>query len=761
MRREAVGVPTSEDAMTATTPAQPTATTPRGGVRPRTGRAAVVLAAGHDAASRELLTRPLGDATVVELAVANVRRVVDASRIVVVVSPDDPTVRELLGEDVVFVEQAEPLGTGDAVLAAREAIASVLGPGADDPVLVAYADTPLLRSESLLGLLTRHTLTRADLSLLSAVVDDPDGYGRVVRAEGEITAILESSEVDGTAAEPLTEINVGAYVAAPSLLFGELERMVTGGEHRLTELARRVIGAGKRIASYRIVDVDEVRGINTPDELAQAADIVLKRLFVPTKNTDTKIVFGTGGWRAVIGEGYTLANVRRLCQAIANETIRRGLDGKGVVIGGDRRFLSRESAVAAAEVFAGNNIAVTLLPDDVPTPLVTFAAPYLGAAYGIIVTSSHNPPEWNGMKVFRQDGSLPLDDETDRYQDEANALSVDDVITLDIDVARRAGVVVDRSLTDPYVDAIEEIIDVEAVRGSDLQVVVDPMYGTSQLTLGTILSDMRVRSEFIHATHNPLFGGVAPAPDLQRLSTLVTMIRQGGGRYDLGMATDGDSDRIGIVDETGEYISTNDLLLLLYWYLHEVRGEKGGVVRNLATTHLLDRLAAHFGEESREVKVGFKHVTAGMAEIGAVLGGESSGGLTIRGWILGKDGIFACALVAEMLARTGKRISELRAMLYEITGRLYTLEAGVPATPEMRVEVPRRLEAQPLTHVGPYPVVSVSHLDGTKILLENDNWALLRFSGTEPVLRMFVEADTPEKAAELLEWLQGFVTAGV
>ncbi len=748
--------------MTATTPAKPSATTPRprGGAHSRTARAAVVLAAGHDAASRDLLSQPLGSATVVELAVANVRRVVDASRIVVVVAPDDPTVRELLGEDVVYVEQEAPLGTGDAVLAARGAVASVLGLGVDEPVLVAYADTPLLRSESLLGLLTRHTLTGADLSLLSAVVDDPDGYGRVVRAEGEIAAILESSEAGGVA-EPRTEINVGAYVAAPGLLFDELERMASDGEHRLTELARRVIGAGKRISSYRIVDVDEVRGINTPDELAQAADIVLKRLFVPKKNTDTKIVFGTGGWRAVIGEGYTLANVRRLCQAIANETIRRGLDGKGVVIGGDRRFLSRESAIAAAEVFAGNNIAVTLLPDDVPTPLVTFAAPYLGAAYGIIVTSSHNPPEWNGMKVFRQDGSLPLDDETDRYQDEANALSVDDVITLDIDVARRTGVVVDRSLTDPYVDAIEKIIDVEAVRGSDLQVVVDPMYGTSQLTLGTILSDMRVRSEFIHAAHNPLFGGVAPAPDLQRLSTLVTMIQQGGGRYDLGMATDGDSDRIGIVDETGEYISTNDLLLLLYWYLHEVRGEKGGVVRNLATTHLLDRLAAHFGEESREVKVGFKHVTAGMEEIGAVLGGESSGGLTIRGWILGKDGIFACALVAEMLARTGKRISELRAMIYEITGRLYTLEAGVPATPEMRVEVPRRLEAEPLTHVGQHPVVSVSHLDGTKILLENDNWALLRFSGTEPVLRMFVEADSPEKAAELLEWLQGFVTAGV
>ena len=289
--------------------------------------------------------------------------------------------------------------------------------------------------------------------------------------------------------------------------------------------------------------------------------------------------------------------------------------------------------------------------------------------------------------------------------------------------------------------------------------IVDPMYGTSQLTLSTILSDMRVQSEFIHASHNPLFGGVAPAPDSERLSTLININRQGGGKYDLGMATDGDSDRIGIVDENGEYITTNDLLLLLYWYLHEVRGEKGGVVRNVATTHMLDRLAAHFGEESRECKVGFKHVTAGMQEIDAVLGGESSGGLTIRGWILGKDGIFACSLVAEMLARTGKKISELREMIYDITGRLYQLEANVPATPEMRIAVPRRLEAEPLTHIGPYKVVEVRREDGVKIVLENDNWALLRFSGTEPLLRMFVEADSPEKAQELLMWLEGFVTA--
>jgi len=713
-----------------------------------TVRAVVVLAAGHDEASRHLLSRPLGDATVAQLALATVRAVVPSARIAVVVAPGDDELRTLLGTDLTYVEQHDRLGTGSAALAARTAV----GPDVDE-VLVVHADTPLLRPESLLGLLTRHELKRADLSLLTAQVDHADpAYGRIVRADGRIVAIDQDAAADGPA-----EVNVGAYVVAPDLLFGELEAMAAAGEHRLTDLARRVIGLGRQITSYRIDDTDEVQGINTPDELAVAADIVLKRLFVPKKNTDTHIVFGTGGWRALIGEGFTLANVRRLCQAIANEAVRQGTEARGVVVGGDRRFLSREAAVAAAEVFAGNNIPVTLLPDDVPTPLVTFAAPYLGAAYGVIVTSSHNPPQWNGIKVFRSDGSLPLDDETDRYQDEANAMSVADVITLDIDLARRAGVVVERGLAGPYVDAIERIVDVHAARDSDLRVVVDAMYGTSQLTLGTVLSDMRVPAEFIHAAHNPLFGGIAPAPDLERLSTLIDMMKS--GRYSLGLATDGDSDRIGIVDETGEYVSSNDLLLLVYWYLHEVRGERGGVVRNLATTHRLDRLAEHLGEEHAEVKVGFKHVTAGMDRIGALLGGESSGGLTVRGWLLGKDGIFACALVVEMLARTGRTISQLRADLEAITGRLVMLDDAVPATPEMRVAVPRRLEASPLTHVGPYPVAGVSHLDGTKILLADGGWALLRFSGTEPLLRMTAEAQSEAQAREMLDWLRGFATA--
>ncbi|HLR55303.1 MAG TPA: NTP transferase domain-containing protein [Actinomycetales bacterium] len=473
----------------------------------RQGTSAVLLAAGPDQLSRDLLTSPLGDSTVIQAALATLETVVSRTRITIVVAAGDSDIPALLGNEYTYVEQKDPRGTGHAVAAARSAI-----PEDTQQLLVAYADTPLLRPESLRGLLNRHRLLEADLSLLTAVIDQPLTYGRIERDDQKrISAILEPSDLSDEE-RGLHEINVGAYVSQPQALLREIDALAQRGEHRLTEVARRFIAVGSQIASYQIYDTDQVQGINTEQELAVAADIVLRRLFEPRKNTDTHIVFGTGGWRSIIGEGFTLGNVRRLCQAIANEATRKGIDPDGVVIGGDRRFLSREAAEAAAEVFAGNNIPVILLPDDVPTPLVTFAAPHTDSAYSIIVTSSHNPPEWNGMKVFRKDGSLPLDEETDRFQNEANELAAGEVITLDIEKARQAGVVVDQALTDPYIDAIEEIIDVEAVRGSGLEVVVDAMYGTSELTLGTILSDMRVPAEFMHSDHNPYLAGLRPLP---------------------------------------------------------------------------------------------------------------------------------------------------------------------------------------------------------------------------------------------------------
>ena len=715
---------------------------------------AVVLAGGQDQATRDLLLQPLAGSTVIEQTLANVTAVVPKRDVIIVVAEHDRSIREHLGDSWTYVDQTVQAGTGDAVRCARFELEGFTG-----DVLIAYGDTPLLRSASLRGLLWRHKLKGAQFSLLTAVLPDGEDYGRIRRdPDGRITEIVDDADQSADD-ERITEVNVGAYVADNALLIPELDVMAASGEHRLTELAQRVIDQGGTVASYTVVDAGEVQGINSDEELRAAADIVLKRLFAPQHAIETgEIQFGTGGWRALIGEGFTIHNVRRLCQAIANQITRTGRERLGVVVGGDRRFLSRESVEAAAEVFAGNGIGVHLLTEDVPTPLVTFAAPHLGTAYGLVFTASHNPPQWNGLKLFRSDGSLPLEDETDALTAEANELSQADVVSIGLDLATSVGLVREADLTNDYIDAIEQIIDLRTIRRARLRVVVDAMYGTSQLTLGTILSDARCRAEFIHDRHNPLFGGRSPAPDPERLSTLIDIVRHSGRRVDLGMATDGDADRIAIIDEQGRYISTNDLLLVLYWYLHEVRGERGGVVRNLATTHLLDRLADAFGEPHLEVPVGFKHITAGMDAIGAVMGGESSGGLTIRGHIKGKDGVFACALVVEMLARTGKTLSELLETVYAITGRLYQVEHGIPATPDLRVELPRRMATASPTRVAGYPVTRIDTLDGIKLHLEGGAWVLLRFSGTEPVLRMFVEAETPAKAAELIDWLEAFAS---
>jgi len=725
---------------------------------PKTGKLrAVILAAGKDtirADGRPILLERLGDRSVLECVLQNAVEVVPPESIYIVTGYRREDICGQLGGAYHYVVQDKPLGTGHAVLQAAHELHDYAG-----SILILYGDTPLFRPGSIRGLLNRHRLKKAQLTLLTAVLDHPLPYGRIIRdAGGQIVDIIEHTEASAKVRE-IQELNVGAYVVESAVLVPALERLSpspSDGEYRLTDCVHQLIRAGHRVENYRLYDQDEVQGINSAGDLEQAEFILQKRIFRPRRQEEQNLVtFGTGGWRAVIGEGFTMHNVRRLSQALANEITRRGEEKRGVLIGYDRRFLSRQAAEASAEVFAGNDILAILLNEDAPTPLITYATAIRGAAYGLGFTASHNPPEWNGLKVFRGDGSLLLDDETRQIEAETNALLTQDVVKLELDLAVEAGIVERADFTNEYVDAVEALVDLQAIRDAGLKVIVDPMYGVGQLTLGTVLTEARCRVSFIHERHNPLFGGRSPAPNPDALRLLTTTVRE--GRYDLGLAMDGDADRIAIVDELGEYISINDVLLLLYWYMHEVRGERGGVVRNLATSHLLDRLAHGFGEECYEVPVGFKHIVSTMVENGAVLGGESSGGLTIRGHILGKDGIFAAALVVEMLARTGKKISQLLSTVHGITGRLYDLEETFPATPEMRIAVPKSLRDAPCSHAGRYPVVKISHMDGTKLYLENDNWALLRFSGTEPVLRLVVEADTPEKAAELMEWLRQFV----
>ncbi|MGA2170245.1 MAG: sugar phosphate nucleotidyltransferase [Terracidiphilus sp.] len=723
------------------------------------GLKAVILAAGREAITadgRPLVLQTLGERSILQCVVQNALQVVRAEDIYVVVGYRQEDVRSHLGPKFHYAVQEEALGTGHAVLQVTKLLKDFHG-----NLLILYGDTPLFRPDTIRGLLNRHQLRKAHLTLLTAVVDRPLPYGRIIRdAAGQIIDIIEDIEASPAVRE-IRELNVGAYVVDAGVISAALERLSPSpcdGEYRLTDCVHQLIRSGLRIANYQLYDQDEVQGINTAEDLEQAEFILQKRLFRPRRQEEQNMVaFGTGGWRAIIGEGFTMHNVRRLSQALSNEITRRNDEKHGVIIGYDRRFLSKQAAEASSEVFAGNNIPTILLSEDAPTPLVTYATALERSAYGLVFTASHNPPEWNGLKVFHSDGSLLLDDDTRRIEAETNALTPNDVIKLELDIALAAGIVKRRDFTNEYVDAVEALIDLDAIRKAGLKVIVDPMYGVGQLTLGTVLTEARCRVTFIHERHNPLFGGRSPAPSLEGLRMLSSQIAEDG--YDVGLAMDGDADRIAILDEQGRYISVNDLLLLLYWYLHEVRGERGGVVRNLATTHLLDRLARHMGEECYEVPVGFKHIVNVMRQHNALLGGESSGGLTIRGHILGKDGIFASALVVEMLARTGQKISELRDRVYAITGPLYDLEEAIPATPEMRIAVPRRLKEAPSSHIGRYPVTSISHADGTKLFLENDNWALLRFSGTEPVLRLSVQADTEEKAGELMQWLRQFVTA--
>jgi phosphomannomutase/molybdopterin-guanine dinucleotide biosynthesis protein A len=720
---------------------------------------AIVLAAGKDAITedgRPLILQPLGDRSVLEHVIQNALQLVPVEHIYVVVGYRQQEIRERLGAGYRYVCQEEALGTAHAVLQAAPLLEDFSG-----NLLVLYGDTPLFRPGSIRGLVNRHHLKQSHLTLLAAKLDVPLPYGRIIRnAGGQMLDVIEEDEALEEVRE-IRERNLGAYVVDAAAIFAALRRLSPSprdGHYRLTDCVHELIRSGLRVDSYQLYDQDEVQGINTLEDLAHAEFILEKRIFRPRRQEEQNLVtFGTGGWRAIIGEGFTMHNVRRLCQALANEITRRGQEKRGVIVGYDRRFLSRQAAEAAAEVFAGNNIAAVLLAEDAPTPLITFATAHRGSAYGLAFTASHNPPEWNGLKVFHGDGSLLLDHETRQIEAETNALTADEVVKLELDVALNAGIVQTGDFTNQYVDAVESLIDLQAIRNAGLKVIVDPMYGVGQLTLGTVLTEARCRVTFIHERHNPLFGGRSPAPNPEALRMLTSTMHDVG--YDLGLAMDGDADRIAIVDELGEYISINDVLLLLYWYVHEVRGERGGVVRNLSTTHLLDRLAHALHEECYEVPVGFKHIVETMVKRDALLGGESSGGLTIRGHILGKDGIFASALVVEMLARTGKRISQLRQTVYGLTGRLYGAEEAWPATPEMRIALPRAMREAPGTHAASYPVVRISHMDGTKLYLENDNWVLLRFSGTEPVLRLTVEADSPEKANELLDWLKQFAAA--
>ena len=404
------------------------------------------------------------------------------------------------------------------------------------------------------------------------------------------------------------------------------------------------------------------------------------------------IQFGTGGWRAIIGEDFVAENIRKVAAGILKLARHENKTETPIMIGYDRRFLSPDAAKWVAEVLAKGGITVWFLNRSAPTPFVMHTVKDKKLHYGIEITASHNPSAYNGIKLIVDEGrDAPV--ETTELLEKFIA-EVDEVEYTAFDDAVKDGSIV--FLKNPFNKFIDDIL-------------------------------AQLREEVVK------------------------------GGYDLGIALDGDGDRLGIIDSNGRYINANEVLCLLYYYLHEYKGYRGPVVRNIASTHMLDKIAESFGEECIEVPVGFKYVSAALDEYDAVLGGESSGGLTVRGHIFGKDSIYAASLFVEMLCRTGMTATEFITKLEEKYGIFRMKEANlVYAVPDKdRINTLIMIDKK-LPDFGT-PVKKVSYEDGCKVYFENGDFIICRFSGTEPLLRIFAESSTPEIADGYIEAFRKFV----
>ena len=465
------------------------------------------------------------------------------------------------------------------------------------------------------------------------------------------------------------------------------------------------------------------------------------------------IKFGTGGWRAVIGDGFTKANIQLLVQGLCDKIIASGVQHKPVIIGYDRRFLSDIGAKWAAEVFCGNSIGVHFIYRNSPTPLIMFQVKQEKAYYGIAVTASHNPAIYNGVKLFTQggrDASLEVTDEIERYIE-----NVKKVHCMPFEKATEEGLL---TVIDPFNDYIDEImgfLDKSAIMKARLRVLLDPMYGVSKTSLQTILLTLRCDVDVINDRHDTLFGGKLPSPSVATLRKLSTMVVEEG--YDIGLGTDGDADRLGVIDDQGRFIHPNEILMLLYYYLVKHKGWRGDVIRNIATTHVLDDMAADFGYKCHEVPVGFKHISAKMEETDAVIGGESSGGLTVRGHIFGKDGIFAASLLIEMMAVTKKNLSLILKEIYDRYGYRVMLENSYAFNSQDKERLINILYHDRLIPDFAVPVEKLSYEDGLKVYFKNGGWLVARFSGTEPLLRVFAEMPDEQQADDVCNRMKGFL----
>ncbi|MEX2245721.1 MAG: phosphoglucomutase/phosphomannomutase family protein [Dehalococcoidia bacterium] len=452
----------------------------------------------------------------------------------------------------------------------------------------------------------------------------------------------------------------------------------------------------------------------------------------------TFIKFGTDGWRAVIGEDYTFDNVRACAASVAAYLKERSLDGRGLIVGYDTRYASEDFAAAVAEVVAAQGIRVALTSTHCPTPAVSYAIIERGAGGGVVITASHNPWRWNGFKYKPEYGGSASPEVIGRLEAHLTDLVGRAVPRTPLAEAQAAGMVETFDPRPGYFAQLSRLVDVDRIKAAGLRIAYDAMYGTGAGYFGALLAGGKTSVTELHGERNPFFPGIhAPEPIARNLGALTELLARGG--HDVGVATDGDSDRLGIADEKGGFVNQLQVFALLAYYLLEVRGERGPIVKSVTTTRMVQRLGELYGVPVHETKVGFKFLGPKMMETDALIGGEESGGYGFRGHVPERDGILAGLYFLDFMARTGKRPSELLAELYAKVGEHYYDRLDITLRDDEREAVWKRAEEARPDAIAGVRVTGIDTTDGFRYTLDGKGWLLLRFSGTEPLVRIYTE----------------------
>lgn len=477
------------------------------------------------------------------------------------------------------------------------------------------------------------------------------------------------------------------------------------------------------------------------------------------------IHFGTDGWRGVISDTFTFHNLRRISQAIADavasEEWLNGVtsgpkpDPRRMVVGFDTRFLSDRYAAEAARVLAANGYKVYLTTADVPTPTVSYTVRHLGAIAGIMITASHNAPRYNGVKLKAAQGYSAAREQCRRVEvylsdNESRGRGPN---LMDFEQARSEGLIERINPTPAYYDHLRQLIDFDIISDNPQHIVVDSMFGSGRGQIRGILQGTGCEVFEIRGEMNPGFGGIHPEPIGHYLGALAGAIAAGHGQ--LGLATDGDADRLGAMDGRGQFVDPHRIMALALKYLFEKRGFRGKVVKTVSTTQMINRLAKKYGLEVIETPVGFNYIAEWMLQDDVLIGGEESGGISFKGHIPEGDGILMGLLLTEMVAESGVPLDEMVAdLLTEVGPADYKRVDMRLARPIVKDQMVKQLAEDAPSSIGGVEISSVNTMDGVKYLLADDSWLLIRPSGTEPVLRVYAEARDPEQVSRLLEYGQ-------